>query len=77
MERFRIHVTANARQGAAFLPLVRVGPLSAWREGLIIGVALALPLLFILPVLAFVPVLAGLVLYEHAFVRAGQLPPLS
>ena len=35
----------------------------------------ALPV--VLPELAWVPALIGLYLYEWAYVRAGQLPPLS
>ncbi|MCH8005366.1 MAG: 4Fe-4S dicluster domain-containing protein [Planctomycetes bacterium] len=77
IERVRSHQTANARQGAAFLTSIRLGPLSPWREGLLIGVGLSLVLVFVAPAIVFIPALAGLYLYEHAFVRAGQLPPLS
>jgi Fe-S-cluster-containing dehydrogenase component len=76
-ERYRTHETDNARQGAGFLGVVRVGPLKGWRDGLLIGVVLTIALTFTLPELAVVPALVGLYLYEHAFVRAGQLPPLS
>ena len=71
------HETDNARQAAAFLGTVRLGPLRGLREGLIIGVGLAIGLAFVLPAAAFAPALLGLYLYEHAYVRAGQLPPLS
>ena len=76
-ERYRHHDTDNARQGAAFLSVIRLGPLRPFRDGLIIGVGLAIACTLFLPTVALVPVLAGLLLYEHAFVRAGQLPPLS
>jgi formate-dependent nitrite reductase membrane component NrfD len=77
MERYRHHETANAQQGAAFLGVVSFGPLRAWREGLIIGVGLTIAVALTLPEIAFIPALIGLLLYEHAFIRAGQLPPLS
>ncbi|MHC4910336.1 MAG: 4Fe-4S dicluster domain-containing protein [Planctomycetota bacterium] len=76
-DRYGSHPTDNATQGAAFLGTIRLGPLKPWRDGLLIGVALTLVLLIVFPAAAFVPALAGLFLYEHAFVRAGQLPPLS
>ena len=77
IDRFRGHPTDNARQAAAFLGTVKLGPLRAWRDGLLVGVVLAIVLLPIVPVIAILPVVAGLFLYEHAYVRAGQLPPLS
>ncbi len=77
IERFRHHETTNAQQGAAFLDVVAIGPLGAWREGLVIGVGATMLLAFTLPALAFIPALLGLLMYEHAFIRAGQLPPLS
>jgi Fe-S-cluster-containing dehydrogenase component/formate-dependent nitrite reductase membrane component NrfD len=77
IERFRSHETDNARQAGAFLSIVRVGPLRAFRDGLIIGVGLGIVVTVTFPAFAFIPVLFGLLLYEHAFVRAGQLPPLS
>ena len=77
VERFRSHPTDNARQAAAFLAVVRFGPLRAWRDGLLIGVGLTLILLAVFPAAAMVAVVAGLLLYEYAFVRAAQLPPLS
>ncbi|MEE8459532.1 MAG: NrfD/PsrC family molybdoenzyme membrane anchor subunit, partial [Phycisphaerales bacterium] len=76
-ERYRTHPTDNARQAAGFLAEIRLGPLRAWRDGLIIGVVVTLPVAVVFPAFAFVPVLTGLLLYEHAFVRAAQLPPLS
>ncbi len=77
LERARRHETENARQAAAFLGTIRLGPLKPYRDGLLIGVLLALLCVFILPSIAFVPVLIVLVLYEHAYIRAAQLPPLS
>jgi len=79
IERYRAHDTDNAKQGAAFLGVVRIGPFKAWRDGLIIGVAGALLFVSLLQLsaFAFVPALLGLLMYEHAFIRAGQLPPLS
>ena len=82
------HATANARQAAALLTRIPIAPgrtASAFRVGLtmttLTGVlVLALGAGPLAPVIAFaaVPVLlAGLMLYEQAFVRAGQLPPLS
>jgi len=76
-ERHRPHETDNARQAAAFLGVIRVGPLRAFRDGLIIGVGAALLLLPFAPALVVVPAIAGLLLYEHAYIRAAQLPPLS
>ncbi len=76
-ERIRPHRTDNARQAAAFLAAVGAGPFRFFRESLLIGVALALLCLLVFPAGAFAPLLAGLLLYEQAFVRAGQLPPLS
>ncbi|MHC4949210.1 MAG: 4Fe-4S dicluster domain-containing protein [Planctomycetota bacterium] len=76
-ERARRHETANARQAAAFLTSIRLGPIAPFRDGLIAGVGVALVLLPLFPAAAFAPALAGLLLYEHAFIRAGQLPPLS
>ena len=77
IERYRHHETSNARQGAAFLTAIKFGPLRPFRDGLIIGVAVTIALAIVAPGLAFIPTLIGLYLYEWAFVRAGQLPPLS
>ena len=77
LERTGPHDTDNARQAAAFLSEIRLGPFKAFRDGLLIGVGLAVILVLLAPAAAFVPVLIGLVLYEYAFVRAAQLPPLS
>lgn len=77
LERHGSHDTDNARQAAAFLDVVRLGPLKAYKFGLLVGVAAALPCLYVLPALAWLPVLAGLFVYKHAYIRAAQLPPLS
>jgi Fe-S-cluster-containing dehydrogenase component/formate-dependent nitrite reductase membrane component NrfD len=65
------HATAQARQAARNLVRLR---------GFAAGVALiglAIPLAFVLAPAAGVVALAGLWLYEHAWVRAGQSVPLS
>jgi len=71
------HRTTNARQGAAFLDVVRAGRVGAFRWGLILGVGVVLVVMFPWPWAATGAGLVGLLLYEWAFVRAGQLPPLS
>lgn len=68
--------TANALQAAGFLNELRLGPttiLSASALLLLVAVITA----FIVPTAACLIGLTGLLLYELAFVRAGQLPPLS
>jgi formate-dependent nitrite reductase membrane component NrfD len=75
-ERHAAHPTTNARQAAAFLVTVRLGPFKAFRDGLVLCGVGGLLAIFI-PWMAILPVLAGLFLYEWAYVRAGQLPPLS
>jgi hypothetical protein len=77
IERYRSHETENAKQGAAFLDVIKLGPLKPWRDGLIIGAAITVLILLTFPEAAFIPALVGLLLYEYAFIRAGQLPPLS
>lgn len=77
LERRRRHETANARQAAAYMSVVRFGPLLAFREGLLIGVVAACIAAVLLPVTALPLAVLGLFLYEHAYVRAAQLPPLS
>ena len=76
-ERHGTHPTGNARQAAAFLDVVRLGSTRPFRDGLIIGVAVTVMAAFVAPAVAFIPALVGLYLYEWAYVRAGQLPPLS
>jgi Fe-S-cluster-containing dehydrogenase component len=77
MERHRSHETANARQAAAFLGHVRLGPLQPLRDGLLLGAVLAGLLAMVSPVAALAAALTGLLLYEWAYVRAAQMPPLS
>jgi Fe-S-cluster-containing dehydrogenase component/formate-dependent nitrite reductase membrane component NrfD len=86
-ERMKSHPTENARQGAGFLGTIAIhGVPRAFQSSLVVGAilpaalamawwALALPVgvLVAVALCAF----AGLYLYEAAFVRAGQLPPLS
>jgi len=72
----RPHETSNATQAAGFLPVLKHLGLNPYRDGLILG-AIAIPLFFVSPVAAFVVASFGLYLYEWAFIRAGQLPPLS
>ncbi len=83
------HDTDNARQAASLLqriPIAPGGTLMAFRTGLTMtNVAAVLVVVAALlgaasaPLTAFAAglVVAGLFLYEQAFVRAGQLPPLS
>jgi Fe-S-cluster-containing dehydrogenase component/formate-dependent nitrite reductase membrane component NrfD len=71
------HPTNNAKQAAAFLGTLRFGPVPALFTSLVCSVVI--PVLFggslgyLLPVF----VLTGVALYEWAYVRAAQLPPLS
>ncbi|MCH7945281.1 MAG: hypothetical protein IIC73_04605, partial [Armatimonadetes bacterium] len=76
-EQKRQHGTDNATQAAAFLLVVKAGPFAAFRDGLIVSVAASVALALIVPQLAIVATVFGLCLYEHAYIRAGQLPPLS
>jgi len=80
LERWGRHATANARQGAAFLDVVRFGKAPAFRLALLTVGVFLLPLangpaatLFLVPLIAW----WGLFLWEWAYVRAAQLPPLS
>jgi formate-dependent nitrite reductase membrane component NrfD len=90
LERMRTHATANARQAAAFLPLVRMGTFKKpYQFGTVAGTALPVALVALAnlegfggaaPVLyglAAVIAVVGLFLYKYAYVRAAQLPPLS
>jgi Fe-S-cluster-containing dehydrogenase component/formate-dependent nitrite reductase membrane component NrfD len=77
LEKHGAHPTANARQAAAFLDSIRIGPIRAYKFGLLAGVAAALPIAIVAPQVAWLPALAGLFAYKHAYVRAAQLPPLS
>lgn len=89
LERFGHHDTHNARLAAALLPTVKAWPgarLSAFHGGLAMTTAAGLLSLLLVsggvahPLsLALCALLSwvGLFLYEQAYVRAGQLPPLS
>jgi hypothetical protein len=79
LERYKRHATDNGRQAAAFLGVVKIAGIPAWHAGLVLGVLLPCVLAVFFPYLwwAAIPVLAGLCLYEYAYVRAAQLPPLS
>ena len=90
LELRKRHSTENARQAVAFLRVVELGPIRRPHQ---IGTAFgtALPLAFVAlaalgrmqPVaplllgLAALCAAAGLYCYKYAYVRAGQLPPLS
>ena len=89
MERYGRHHTHNAKMAAALLPTVKAWPgsqLSAFHFGMgtttiaaLLGTLLVLngaPNVALLIICALVGQ-AGLFLYEQAYVRAGQLPPLS
>jgi len=77
MEARRTHETDNAKQAAAFLIQQSFGPFRGLRDGLLICVVLGAVCAIFVPLLALIPVLFGLYMYEYAFIRAGQLPPLS
>jgi hypothetical protein len=82
--------TENARQAAAFLPGIRLGPIARpYKLSIVIGIALpaafvaigklhrATPILSELAAAAALCAIGGLYLYEYCYIRAGQLPPLS
>ncbi|HTF89841.1 MAG TPA: 4Fe-4S dicluster domain-containing protein [Planctomycetota bacterium] len=84
------HETANARQAAGFLPIVRMGWIGApYRMGVVLSVLVPGVLLALtnphrmapaVPYFCWITaacVLAGLFLFKYAYVRAAQLPPLS
>lgn len=75
-EASRAHETANARQAAAFLTRLQHFGVNPFFFGLFL-IALATLLAFLTPFGGFGIAALGLYLYEWAFVRAGQLPPLS
>jgi Fe-S-cluster-containing dehydrogenase component len=90
LELRKKHPTANARQAAAFLPVAELGSIKRpFALANVLGVAVPAMLIALASVAglaATVPALFalsaalavfGLFLYESAFVRAGQLPPLS
>ncbi|MGI9014497.1 MAG: 4Fe-4S dicluster domain-containing protein [Phycisphaerales bacterium] len=70
------HETSNAQQAAAFLPHIRLAGLPCVTTSYVL-LAIAIACAFLLPWVTFLPALCSLYLYEHAYIRAGQLPPLS
>ncbi|MBL8733128.1 MAG: polysulfide reductase NrfD [Planctomycetes bacterium] len=88
-ERFGHHETRNARLAAVLLPQVKAWPgsrASAFHLGLAsstLGSLLSMLLVLggyanpLALALCALVMFAGLYFYEHAYVRAGQLPPLS
>jgi len=76
LERFGNHPTTNGKQGAAFLGTLRLGPVRPFRDGLLLCAGGVIAAVFV-PTLGVPLVLLGIYLYEWAYVRAGQLPPLS
>lgn len=81
IDRFGKHATTNAKQAAAFLGSLKIGPpnfqLDPWKTGLLLGCFGAIACLMNLWLAGAIAILIGLYLYEWAYVRAGQLPPLS
>ena len=76
LERHGRHHTDNARQAAAFLGTIRLWGVPAFDAGVAL-ILFGFALLLAAPDLAWIPTLLGLYFYEHAYVRAAQLPPLS
>ncbi|MDG2201536.1 MAG: polysulfide reductase NrfD [Phycisphaerales bacterium] len=76
-ERYGSHPTENARQGAAFLGTVGLFGSPAFLDGVILSVAGFICVLIGFTYAGPIALLLGLYCYEHAYVRAGQLPPLS
>lgn len=76
LEAYRSHDTANARQAAGFLRSLRYGSVNPFVLGLVLA-GVAVPVAFLTGAGGFGLAFAGLYLYEWAFIRAGQLPPLS
>ena len=70
------HSTANAHQAMAVLQIVRCGRMRCKTASGALLIAAAVLVMFA-PWLAGLLALAGLYLYEYAYIRAGQLPPLS
>ena len=77
IEGFGSHPTENAKQAAGFLVSLSIGPFKLFRDGLLLCVIGGVLFSIFLPVVAWVPVLLGLLMYEHTYIRAGQMPPLS
>ncbi len=77
IEARKKHSTDNATQAAGFLRTLRFLGLNAFVLGVLGGSALTFAALALAPVAACAPALLGLYVYKWAYVRAGQLPPLS
>jgi len=90
LELHKHHATENARQAVGFLGAVRLGPIEhPHRLGTTLGTMLPVglvllarlgqlqPLAPVLLGLAALTAALGLYGYKYAYVRAGQLPPLS
>lgn len=89
LERFGRHHTRNAQQAAAMMPAVKAwrgSKQSAFNLGLAMSTGTAcLAMLLVISgipnplalLLCALGMAAGLFFYEQAYVRAGQLPPLS
>ncbi len=84
MEAYGSHETRNARLAASLLPQIDAwpqSPIRAFHPGLgLTLVAAALLVLFqgaLLGALFWILAFCGILLYERAYVRAAQLPPLS
>lgn len=76
-ERHGHHITANAQQAAAFLGTVRIWDIPALWAGYIVLALGAIAAISGIPFSSAIAILIGLYCYEHAYIRAGQLPPLS
>jgi Fe-S-cluster-containing dehydrogenase component/formate-dependent nitrite reductase membrane component NrfD len=89
LERFGKHHTRNAQQAAAMMPVVpawRGSKRSAFHLGLALSTGAACLSLLLVQggihnpaalLICAIAAAAGLFFYEQAYVRAGQLPPLS
>ena len=89
LEHFGKHETHNAKMGAALLPSIKLwqgAQGSAFHRGMLLTTLAAVACMALVllgvgyPVLLALGALAGqlgLFWYEQAYVRAGQLPPLS
>lgn len=76
IERYGHHPTDNARQAAAFLGTVRLWGAPAFAQSVVL-IIFSFFVLLAAPGIVWIPVLLGLFYYEHTYVRAAQLPPLS
>lgn len=80
VEKLQRHHTDNAKQAAALLGVVPLWKGSAVKALLASNLLIAAGLLGTIPLLAVTPSLAlfvGTFFWERAYIRAGQLPPIS